>query len=239
MAVEKKISELPLAPADLSGDDVVLVVQSGSTYRTLVSAVANYIDSVRSLSTKALAALVPATNKLPYFTGAASAALADVTSFGLSWMARIDAAAGRAALGLGTLAQLSVATIQAGGTNASTASQARTNLGVVFTAWTNLTLQNAWVVLSGRRAAYRSFLDMVQLEIQVSGGTATDQTVIATLPEGFRPAFPITVPVASPPNVAPAANVGGPRVTIMTNGTIIIVNCTNTQVALSITFSTV
>lgn len=126
-----------------------------------------------------------------------------------------------------------------GGTGSTTAAAARSALGVAFNAWANLTLQNSWTVISGRRAAYRSFLDMVQVELQISGGTATDSTVLATLPVGFRPAFPLTVPVASPPNTALSTTVSGPRVTIATDGTIICVNCTNVQIAASFTFATV
>lgn len=126
-----------------------------------------------------------------------------------------------------------------GGTGATTAAAARTALGVAFTAWANLTLQNSWTVISGRRAAYRSFLDMVEVEIQISSGTATDSTVLATLPVGFRPPFPLTVPVASPPNTALSTTIAGPRITVLTDGTIICVNCTNVQIAASFTFATV
>jgi phage-related tail fiber protein len=127
-----------------------------------------------------------------------------------------------------------------GGTNATTEAAARANLGVAFTAWANLTLSNSWVVSASRRAAYRSFLDMVQLEVQIASGTATDGTVIGTLPVGFRPAFLLGIPVASGPNTALSSTVAVPRVLINTDGTITCHNCSSAAaIAFSTTFATV
>lgn len=52
----------------------------------------------------AIAGLVSATDRLPYFTGSGTASLATFTSFGRTLAALADAAAGRTALGLGTAA---------------------------------------------------------------------------------------------------------------------------------------
>jgi hypothetical protein len=52
----------------------------------------------------AIAGLTSASDKLPYFTGANTAALADFTSFGRSLVSNIDASNTRVTLGLGTIA---------------------------------------------------------------------------------------------------------------------------------------
>lgn len=96
-------------------------------------------------------------------------------------------------------------------------------------AWTNFTLQNSWAVIASRRAAYRKVLGQVQIELQISGGTATDGTVVATLPVGFRPAFLFVIPVAGAPNATPAIGTSGPRILINTDGTITCTNCTSAQ----------
>lgn len=94
-------------------------------------------------------------------------------------------------------------------------------------AWTNFTLQNSWAVQASRRAAYRKVLGQVQIEVQISGGTATDGTVIATLPVGFRPAFVFSIPVSAAPSIAPAIGTIVSRIAINTDGTITCFNVTS------------
>lgn len=101
-------------------------------------------------------------------------------------------------------------------------------------AWTNFTLQNSWSVIASRRAVYRKILGQVQLEVQITGGTATNGTVVATLPAGFRPVSILAVPVAGAPNATPAIGTAGPRVVISTDGTI---SCQNVDSAAGISFS--
>ena len=101
-------------------------------------------------------------------------------------------------------------------------------------AWTNFTLQNSWAASAGRRAVYRKILGQVQIEVGVANGTATDGTVLMTLPVGFRPAFQIGVPVVAAPNVAPGAGVTNSRVLINTDGTI---TCQNVSSANGVSFS--
>jgi len=103
----------------------------------------------------------------------------------------------------------------------------RVTAGVAVAAFTNFTLQNSWVVVSGARAAYRKVADMVQIEVQIQSGTATDGAVFATLPAGFRPLFPIVIPCVSPPNTPLSTTVPGPRIQINTNGTMACFNCSS------------
>ena len=110
--------------------------------------------------------------------------------------------------------------------------------GVGATSMVNLTLQNSWAVFSGGRAAYRKITDdLVYLELRVTAGTATNGTVIATLPSGFRPPFQIVAPCASPPNTALSTTVAGPRIVINTDGTVTCENCTNVTIQMVTTFS--
>lgn len=104
----------------------------------------------------------------------------------------------------------------------------RVTAGVAVVAFSNFTLQNSWAVNSGGRAAYRKVMDMVQIEMQINGGTATDGTVVATLPVGFRPPFAFSIPVVSGPSTTPSPTVSTPRVGFATDGTITCQNCSST-----------
>lgn len=95
----------------------------------------------------AIAALVSAADKLAYATGAQTWALTGLTAFGRSLIDDADATAGRATLGLGTIATQNANNVSItggsiagitdlavadGGTGASTAAGARENLGLDF-----------------------------------------------------------------------------------------------------------
>jgi hypothetical protein len=84
-----------LAAGDIQEDGLYLVLCNGTDF-VLVGAIA------RPAATEALAALTPAADRLPYFTGADAAALATFTAFGRTLAALADAAAGRTALEIAT-----------------------------------------------------------------------------------------------------------------------------------------
>lgn len=67
-----------------------------------LSKTGNQLDVTTPLA--ALAALSPAADRLPYYTGSAAAALAIFSAYARSLLAALDAAAARTTLGLGTLA---------------------------------------------------------------------------------------------------------------------------------------
>lgn len=151
-----------------------------------------------------------------------------------SWTVNFDGSApASASLTLNTVP------VAKGGTGGTDAASARTNLGVAFTAWTALTLSNGWTNTVNRRgAACRSFLNMVQLELQITAGTVTDGTTVATLPVGSRPAFQFGIPIAGTATTPPSASVGVPQVLVATDGTIKCYNC-NGSISVSTTFATV
>jgi hypothetical protein len=95
----------------------------------------------------AIAGLTSAADRLPYFTGSGTAALATFTAAGRALVDDADAAAQRTTLGLGTLATQAAGSVSIsggtitgitdlavadGGTGASDAAAARTNLGLVI-----------------------------------------------------------------------------------------------------------
>lgn len=87
----------------------------------------------------ALASLTPAADKLGYFTSGTTAALADLTSYGRSLIAAVDAAAARTVLGLGTAATQATTTFLQVANNLSdlaNAATARGNLGVTYASQT-------------------------------------------------------------------------------------------------------
>jgi hypothetical protein len=95
----------------------------------------------------AIAGLTSAANQLPYFTGSGTAALTSLTAAGRAILDDANAAAQRTTLGLGTIATQAANSVSIsggtvlgitdlavadGGTGASDASGARTNLGLVI-----------------------------------------------------------------------------------------------------------
>lgn len=110
-AISTAITDLiGTAPSTLNtlGEISDAVNDDANLYTTLVALINAKQTADAELT--ALAGLVSAANKLPYFTGSGTAALADFTAFARSLMDDADAAAVRATLGLGTAAILNTGT---------------------------------------------------------------------------------------------------------------------------------
>lgn len=83
---------------------------TAAAYRTLIGTVIGTDVQAYDSELAAIAGLTSAADKVPYFTGAGTAATADFTSFGRLLVANADAAAARTDLALGTAATLNVGT---------------------------------------------------------------------------------------------------------------------------------
>ena len=143
------------ANADFSAYGRTLVDDAdAATARTTLGLVIGTNVQAYDAELAALAGLTSAADKLPYFTGAGTAALATFTAAGRALVDDADAAAQRTTLGLGTIATQAASgvaitggtitgitdlAVADGGTGASTASGARTNLGAVNIAGDTLT----------------------------------------------------------------------------------------------------
>jgi hypothetical protein len=106
---------------------------SSDTWGTKLNTNLDLIDAQHTNASKAIKALTPAADRLAYFTGASTAALATFTSFGRSLVDDADASAARTTLGLGSIATVaSPVPVANGGTGATDAATARTNLGLAI-----------------------------------------------------------------------------------------------------------
>lgn len=132
---------------DGAADREVLAGADAAAMRTALGLVIGANVQAYDAELAALAGLVSAADRLPYFTGLGAAALATFTAFGRSLVDDADASAARATLGLGTLATQEPGSVEItggsvtgitdlaiadGGTGASTAAAARTNLGLAI-----------------------------------------------------------------------------------------------------------
>lgn len=93
----------------LSGANYDLVLQDDSV-RSLVAANSLLVALGSNGNLTSIGALATAADRVPYYTGAGTAALATLTAFGRSLIDDADAAAARATLGLGTAAVGTVTT---------------------------------------------------------------------------------------------------------------------------------
>ena len=124
------------ASGSVTETDPVVVAINGlvkSNGSAISAAVANtdYVTPTSTLT--ALRGLTSAADKLPYFTGSGTAATTDFSAFARTLVDDADAATARTTLGLGTIATVnSPVPLANGGTAATTASAARTSLGLAI-----------------------------------------------------------------------------------------------------------
>lgn len=86
------------------------VVPSGNIASTDVQAALYELDAEKqavAVPLTAISAVTPAADRVPYFTGASTAAVAPLTAFGRTLIDDVDAATARTTLGLGSFATLS------------------------------------------------------------------------------------------------------------------------------------
>jgi len=134
---------------DLNGTAITATGTEINYLSGVTSAIQTQLGNKQPLDAEltALAGLTSAADKVPYFTGSGTAAVADLTSFGRSLIDDVDASAGRTTLGLGTVSTqdannvsitggsitgITDLAVADGGTGASNASGARTNLGLAI-----------------------------------------------------------------------------------------------------------
>lgn len=102
---DKKVSAFT-STASVDGTETVPILQAAANKRVLLSAIkTSYLDTLYQpldADLTAIAGLVSAANKVPYFTGAGTAAVADFTAAGRALVDDANAAAQCTTLGVGT-----------------------------------------------------------------------------------------------------------------------------------------
>lgn len=205
-------------------------------FKTELETAAALIDAAPAYADPGLVAMAgntPAVDKFVYFTGASTSAIATVTAQGRTFLAAVDVAAQQTALGLGTMATQAASAVAItggsiagitdlavadGGTGASTATAARSNLSAAKSGAnsdiTSLTgLSTALSVAqggTGGTTAAAAFASLVTTGASLSAdgymqfangvilqwGTGTSQTTTDTASDAQTITFPIEFPTA-------------------------------------------
>lgn len=171
----------------------------------------------------AIAGLTSAADRLPYFTGSGTAALAAFTSFARGLIDDIDAPAARGTLGAaasganGDITSLSGLTtaiaVAQGGTGATDASTARSNLGVARNA-DSKTFDGCWVISGGTGGVVTpGYTNGVTLTYISQGLYAVDISGTGAASGAYTWSFTATGGIPTTGNIAPITEVTGSRST--------------------------
>lgn len=147
----KRLSELPEAGA-LTGAEVAPVAQSGVTVKATLTAIKNWIVAYHS-ALSAISTLTPAANKLPYFTGAETAGLADFTAAARTVLDDANVADMRTTLGAAGLGANTFTDLQIWKASADTASATTVDLTAATgntTRITGTTATSAFTMTAGQ-----------------------------------------------------------------------------------------
>jgi hypothetical protein len=139
--VAGRIGNVTLTAADLTDGTAagrtLFTAANAAAQRTALALVVGTDVQAYSANLAALAGITSAADRLPYFTGSGTATYANFTSYGRTLAALVDAAAGRTALGLATMAtQAASAVAITGGAINGTTIGATTPNTAVFTSLT-------------------------------------------------------------------------------------------------------